>query len=201
MTFLLHYYSEFICQDNLETHQNELHKTLKRFNKIRLYHERGWINILPVKYLLKTPEKYHQIQLNTKEHYNAIMMDIDEEDLLTEWSAVGLPVPTIQTVNKNNNKAHLVWLLNVPVCKRNKVATKYYKAIVESIKILICADKAYTNHQTKNFLNKDLFRVTYNDVAYDLSDFKNYIIRSESKNELNEELVKIESTGGMSPIN
>ncbi|WP_428746108.1 replication initiation protein [Sulfurimonas sp.] len=158
-------------------HKNELNKTLKRFNKIRLYNIYGYMNILPVKYLQKNPNKYIQVQLNTDTHYNAIMMDIDDEELLTEWNAVGLPTPSIQTINKKNNKAHLIWLLNVPVSKKNRKAVKYYKDIVNSIKILIGADKAFQNHQTKNFLNTEQFRVTYNDVAYDLADFKHYIIR------------------------
>jgi len=159
--------------------RDELNRTLKRFNKIRLYHTHGWMNIIPVKYLKKNPQKYNQIQLNTGKHFNAIIMDIDDEELLTEWNAVGLPCPTIQTLNKNNNKAHLVWLLNVPVSKANRKAVKYYKDIVNSIKTLIGADKAYQNHQTKNFLNEELYRVTYNDFAYDLKDFQGFIIKDE----------------------
>ena len=140
--------------------QTQLTKTLNRFNKIRLYHTQGWMHILPIKYLVKNPQKYGQIQLNTDTHFNAIIMDIDDEELLTEWNAVGLPTPTIQTINQNNNKAHLVWLLNIPVSKRNKKAVKYYKTIVDSIKILIGADKAYQNHQIRDrkyVVNNDLY--------------------------------------------
>jgi len=154
------------------------------------------MNILPVKYLKKNATKYKQVQLNTDTHFNAIIMDIDDEDLLTEWNAVGLPTPTIQTLNKNNDKAHLVWLLNVPVSKGNKKAVKYYKTIVESIKLLIGADKAYQNHQTKNFLNTELYRITYNDLAYDLEDFKDFIIKDEKyKVAKDVELAMYESTG------
>jgi hypothetical protein len=135
------------------------------------------MNILPMKQLLKNSNKYRQIQLNTDTHYNAIIMDIDDENLLTEWSSVGLPTPSVQTLNQDNNKAHLVWLLNVPISKRNKKAVGYYKTIVNSIKLLIGADQAYQNHQTKNFLNTQMYRVTYNDVAYDLDDFSYFIIR------------------------
>lgn len=155
--------------------QNELNKTLNRFNKIRLFSVSGHNNILPAQVFKKLARKYQQIQLNTKFHYNAIIMDIDDEMLLTEWSYQGLPTPTIQTVNKNNNKAHLVWLLNTPIYKEHKHAIAYYKAIVNSIKKLIGADPAYQNHQTKNFLNTDLYNVTYNNVAYDLGDFREFI--------------------------
>lgn len=175
--------------------RDELNRTLKRFNKIRLYHTHGWMNILPMKYLKKNPHKYNQIQLNTDTHFNAIIMDIDDEELLTEWNAVGLPCPTIQTLNKHNNKAHLVWLLNVPVSKKNRKAVKYYKDIVNSIKILIGADGAYQNHQTKNFLNEDMYRVTYNDVAYDLEDFQKYIIRDSKYIIIVDKNNKYESTG------
>ena len=175
---------------------NELNKILSRFNKIRLYHNYGYMNILPVKYLKKNPEKYRQIQLNTGKHFNAIIMDIDDEDLLTEWNAIGLPTPTIQTLNNDNDKAHLIWLLNVPVSKKNKKAVDYYKAIVESIKLLIGADPAYQNHQTKNFLNTQMYRVTFNDLAYDLGDFKNFIIRDKKYKVSHEvELEAYESTG------
>ncbi|MDQ1267734.1 MAG: hypothetical protein QG560_377, partial [Campylobacterota bacterium] len=179
-----------LCQ--MKYFQNELNKTLKRFNKIRLYHAHGWMNILPMKYLKKNPQRYNQIQLNTDTHFNAIIMDIDDEELLTEWNAVGLPTPTIQTLNKHNDKAHLVWLLNVPVSKKNRKAIKYYKDIVNSIKQLIGADKAYQNHQTKNFLNEELYRTTYNDVAYDLGDFQGFIIKDEK---YQDDLAELESTG------
>jgi len=154
------------------------------------------MNILPIKYLKKNPQKYKQIQLNTDTHFNAIIMDIDDEELLTEWNAIGLPTPTIQTLNKDNDKAHLVWLLNVPVSKRNRKAVKYYKTIVDSIKLLIGADQAYQNHQTKNFLNSELYRITYNDLAYDLEDFKDFIIREEKyKIAVATELSEYESMG------
>jgi hypothetical protein len=155
--------------------QNELKKTLNRFNKIRVYHNHGYNNLLPIGTFKKYTQNYQQIQLNTSLHFNAIIMDIDDELLLTEWNAKGLPVPTVQTINKNNNKAHLVWLLNTPVYKEHKHAVAYYKVIVNSIKKLIGADPAYQNHQTKNFLNTNLYNVTYNDVAYDLGDFKEFI--------------------------
>jgi|GEM_PF-3089734 len=155
--------------------QNELKKTLNRFNKIRVYHNHGYNNLLPIGTFKKYAQNYQQIQLNTSLHFNAIIMDIDDEILLTEWNAKGLPVPSVQTINKNNNKAHLVWLLNTPVYKEHKHALAYYKVIVNSLKKLIGADPAYQNHQTKNFLNTNLYNVTYNDVAYDLGDFREFI--------------------------
>ncbi|WP_294870036.1 replication initiation protein [Sulfuricurvum sp. RIFCSPLOWO2_12_FULL_43_24] len=129
-----------------------------------------------MEYVCKKPHKYSQIQLNTDTHFNAIIMDVDDEEMLTEWNAVGLPVPTIQTINLNNKKAHLVWLLNVPISKRNKKAVRYYRDIVKSIQILIGADRNYQNHQTKNFLNIHLYHTVYNDYAYDLSEFRQFIL-------------------------
>ena len=89
------------------------------------------MNILPMEYVCNNPHKYAQIQLNTDTHFNAIIMDIDDEEMLTEWNVVGLPVPTVQTFNKHNKKAHFVWLLNVPISKRNKKAVRYYRDIVK----------------------------------------------------------------------
>jgi len=143
---------------------------------MRMYHSRGYVNILPISTLLKTPNNYYQLQINTGFHYHAIMMDIDDESLATEWNSVGLPVPSIQTYNKNNNKCHLVWLLRVPISKNNKRAVSYYKSIVKSITSLIGADPAYQNHQTKNFLNNREFRAYYNDASYELDDFSDFII-------------------------
>jgi len=158
--------------------KNELNKTLNRFNKIRLYHNNGYNNLLPAKIFKKYAHNYQQIQLNTNFHFNAIIMDIDDENLLTEWNLQGLPTPTIQTINKANNKAHLVWLLNTPIWKEHKHAVDYYMAIANSIKKIIGADVAYQNHQTKNFLNTSLFRVVYNDIAYNLGDFKKFILKN-----------------------
>lgn len=163
-----------ICQNSV------LNGILDRFNKIRTYTIYGHMNILPIKYVCKNPTKYGQIQLNTDTHFNAIIMDIDDEDLLSEWNAVGLPVPTIQTINLHNNKAHLIWLLQVPVSKRNKKAVGYYRDIIKSIQILIGADRNYQNHQTKNFLNINLFHTIYNDHAYDLGEFRQFILPSST---------------------
>ena len=161
---------------------NELNKTLNRFNKIRLYHNSGYRNLLPIEVFKNNSHKYQQLQLNTQCHFNAIIMDIDNEDLLTEWNHQGLPTPTIQTVNQENNKAHLIWLLNTPVWKEHKHVVSYYKAIVNSIKKLIGADVAYQNHETKNFLNTKLYRVTYIDVAYNLEDFRDFITPQVKEN-------------------
>lgn len=158
-------------------HKNtELKRVIARFNKIRTYTVHGYMNILPIEYVCKNPHKYSQIQLNTDTHFNAIIMDIDNEEFVAEWSAAGLPVPTIQSFNRDNNRAHLIWLLNVPVSKRNKKAVRYYRDIIKSIQILIGADRNYQNHQTKNFLNTELFRVIYNDYAYDLEEFRQFIL-------------------------
>jgi len=161
--------------------QNELTKTLNRFKKIRLLSNTGYNNLLPIEIFKLNSNKYQQVQLNTGFHFNAIIVDIDNEELLTEWNFKGLPTPTIQTVNKTNNKAHLIWLLNTPIWKKYAHVVKYYKAIVAGIKeTLEGADKAYQNHQTKNFLNEDMYRVTYNDVAYDLGDFREFITSTKN---------------------
>lgn len=161
-------------------HAIELKRVVSRFKKVRTYTIGGYMNILPMEYVCKKPHKYSQIQINTDTHFNAIIMDIDDEEILTEWNAVGLPVPTIQTINLNNKKAHLVWLLNVPISKRNKKAVHYYRDIVKSIQILIGADRNYQNHQTKNFLNTHLYHTVYNDYAYDLSEFRQFIVSTSS---------------------
>ena len=161
--------------------QTELTKTLNRFKKIRLLSNTGYNNLLPIEIFKQNSNKYQQVQLNTGFHFNAIIVDIDNEELLTEWNFKGRPTPTIQTVNKTNNKGHLIWLLNTPIWKKYAHVVKYYKAIVAGIKeTLEGADKAYQNHQTKNFLNEDIYRVTYNDVAYDLGDFREFITTTKN---------------------
>jgi hypothetical protein len=42
--------------------------------------------------------------------------------------------------------------------------------------MLIGADRNYQNHQTKNFLNTHLYDTVYNDYAYDLSEFRQFIL-------------------------
>lgn len=158
-------------------HQNNvLNGILEHFKKIRAYTIYGRMYVLPIKYIRKNPRYYDQLQINTDTHFNAIIMDVDNEELLAEWNDVGLPVPTIQTLNADNNKAHLIWLLNHPVSKTNKKAVGYYRDIVKSIQILIGADQNYQNHQTKNFFNDEAYRVIYNDVAYDLAEFHDFVI-------------------------
>lgn len=162
--------------------ENNIHQStvlngiLERIKKIRAYTIYGRMYILPLKYIRNNSRYYDQLQINTDTHFNAIIMDIDNEDLLAEWNSVGLPVPTIQTLNADNNKAHLIWVLNHPVSKRNKKAVGYYRDIVKSIQILIGADQNYQNHQTKNFFNDEAYRVFYNDVAYDLAEFHDFVI-------------------------
>ncbi len=159
-------------------HRNEINKTLNRFNKIRAYHIKGYNNLLPIEVFKKYAHNYQQIQINTNFHFNAIIMDIDDPKLIARWDEKGLPTPTIQVLNRDNDKGHLIWLLNTPVYKEHKHAVDYYKTIVSSLKELLQADMAYQNHQTKNFLNTNLYRVFYNDVAYDLGDFERFILKN-----------------------
>jgi len=94
---------------NLHLQQTQLTKTLNRFKKIRAYSITGYNNIFPIKDFIKNAHKYQQVQLNTGFHFNAIIMDIDNEELLTEWNYQGLPVPTIQTLNKENRLNETFW--------------------------------------------------------------------------------------------
>jgi len=92
------------------------------------------------------------IQHNSVAMVNALVFDIDR-NYLEEGTC---PAPTFKTTNRENGHAHLVYLLESPVCKSNCAHLKplrYLSAIESGYTALLDADRGYTGLITKNPLS------------------------------------------------
>ena len=111
--------------------------------------------------------------------------DLDWEGSATIWEDLGLPKPTIIIVNRENGHSNTAYELEKEVywpcgTNINKISTKpvdYFKAISRGYTRKLDADYSYTNSSFKNPFS-NLWKVTWNDVKYDLAYLSEFVIIS-----------------------
>lgn len=108
-------------------------------------------------------------------HY--LSFDIDEPSSAFRYEAVGLPPPTIVTVNPVNAHCHYLYKLNTPVAFYNGSRSKpqeFFKGIERAMTDCMAADLAYNHVITKNPLHPR-WQVITNPASYDLSVINEYL--------------------------
>lgn len=120
--------------------------------------------------------KYIQPQLRSK-LLGWLIFDLDYAGAVFSYKNVDLPTPTLTIETKKSGHAHLLYQLATPVAmtaKSSSSAIKYVEAIERAYRHKLRADTAYAGLLTKNPLN-DAWRVSANDVRYDLSELAEYV--------------------------
>jgi hypothetical protein len=105
-----------------------------------------------------------------------LSFDLDMMGGAIYYEVVGLPPPTIITINPENAHCHYLYRLNTPVAyhKNSRSAPQdYFEAVQNEMEIRLRADNAYNHTLTKNPLHPRWKTVT-NPASYDLSDFSEY---------------------------
>ena len=108
-------------------------------------------------------------------HY--LSFDIDEPGSAFRYEAVGLPPPTITTVNPVNAHCHYLYKLNTPVAYHDGSRSKpqdFFEGVQGAMTSSLGADAAFTHMLTKNPLHPR-WRVITNPASYDLDDFNEYL--------------------------
>jgi hypothetical protein len=96
-----------------------------------------------------------QVQVNYPFRLNAFVFDIDNPQ---EFEALS-KMPTFQTFNRDNNKSHLVYMLDKPFEVRNHRLKLDITRLFTQAKIFTHSDTEYRNITTKNPFNTKEFEV------------------------------------------
>ena len=83
----------------------------------------------------------------------ALVFDIDRSDAYFAWSDANLPTPSWIAKNRQNNHAHVGYMLAVPVCTTHNAKQKiieYTAKIQQAYSIALGADRGYSGLITKN---------------------------------------------------
>lgn len=108
-------------------------------------------------------------------HY--LSFDLDDSGSAFRYEAVGLPPPTIITINRKNAHCHYLYKLKTPVAYHANSRAKpqqFFEAIQDAMTKCLKADTAFTHTLTKNPLHPR-WEVITNPASYHLSDFLEYI--------------------------
>ncbi|WP_261521707.1 replication initiation protein [Burkholderia multivorans] len=107
-----------------------------------------------------------------------IVVDVDTPGSAFLWEELGLPPPTIITVNPTTTHCHYLWELKTPVIFTEAGRTqpkRFYENVDSALTHSIPgADPAYVGMFTRNPLHT-YWRTIVHKVSYDLADFGEYL--------------------------
>lgn len=108
-------------------------------------------------------------------HY--LSFDLDLSGAAFRYEDVGLPPPTIITINPINTHCHYLYQLKTPVAYHDNGRVKpqqMFEGIQQAMTQQLGADPAFTHLLTKNPLHPHWKVITHN-VTYDMGDFLEYL--------------------------
>ncbi|EFP67096.1 MULTISPECIES: replication initiation protein [Ralstonia] len=107
-----------------------------------------------------------------------IVIDVDKEKSAYLWEDLGLPPPTIITVNPATTHSHYLWELKTPVIFTEAGRShpkRFYENVDTALTLAIPgADPAYVGKFTRNPLHTYWCTIIHK-VSYDLADFGEYV--------------------------
>ncbi len=161
------------------------------FNTLQVRKSNGTFGKVKKYSILNHPERYIGIQINSIDYLNTLAFDCDHEDVLS-FMDFNLPLPSLTIINNENGRHHhLYYLINpIPLFNTNKKTNSFLCDIYNGISKKLGSDKSYTGIISKNFINKNQFRILGSLKKYSLNDFseftKSHISKSEYKIEVQE---------------
>jgi hypothetical protein len=108
-------------------------------------------------------------------HY--LSFDLDLSGAAFRYEDVGLPPPTIITINPLNTHCHYLYQLKTPVAFHSSSRIKpqqMFEGIQQAMTQQLRADNAYTHFLTKNPIHPR-WKVITHAATYDLGDFTEYL--------------------------
>jgi hypothetical protein len=126
---------------------------------------------------LSTALKFRYIQLNYLV-VNYLTFDIDRPEAALAWEDANVATPNVVVINKENQYAHLIYLLESGVSKFENSSIKalrYLAAVERAYTLKLSADIAYAGLITKNPLNSFWTTWHIHDNLYDLAELADYV--------------------------
>lgn len=131
---------------------------------------------------LKSALKSTYLQPNSLTHKYFIILDLDSDTSVLDWTDKGLPPPHLIVRNLDNGRSHMTYILNtsvkIDVSGRLK-PLKYCSDVEHGLAVRVGADMNYNGLLTKNPFNSSAFKVlSFADQPYDL-DYLNEFVDKE----------------------
>ena len=137
----------------------------------------------------KTAIKMPYIQHNPPSFISSLVFDVDTSDAYFSWFDANLPTPSWISKNRQNNHAHIGYMLATPVCTTHNAKHKiieYTAKIQQAYSLALGADQGYSGLITKNPCNSQWENHIFDVQPYDLGYLADFVELQELKTDLKE---------------
>ena len=137
----------------------------------------------------KTAIKMPYIQHNPPSFISSLVFDVDTSDAYFSWSDANLPTPSWISKNRQNNHAHIGYMLATPVCTTHNAKQKiieYTAKIQQAYSLALGADQGYSGLITKNPCNSQWENHIFDVQPYELGYLADFVELTELKSDLTE---------------
>ena len=137
----------------------------------------------------KTAIQKPYIQHNPPCLITSLVFDIDRSDAYFAWSDANLPTPTWIAKNRQNNHAHVGYMLATPVCTTHRArqnVIEYLAKIEQAYGLALGADRGYTGLITKNPCHGAWENHIFGVEPYELNYLADFVELQELKTDLKE---------------
>lgn len=119
------------------------------------------------------------LQPNSLTHKYFIILDLDSDTSVLDWTDKGLPPPHLIVRNLDNGRSHMTYILKtsvkIDVSGRLK-PLKYCSDVEHGLAVRVGADMNYNGLLTKNPFNSSAFKVfSFEDQPYDLDYLNEFV--------------------------
>lgn len=133
--------------------------------------------------------KMPYIQHNPPSFISSLVFDVDTSDAYFSWFDANLPTPSWISKNRQNNHAHIGYMLATPVCTTHNAKQKiieYTAKIQQAYSLALGADQGYSGLITKNPCNSQWENHIFDVQPYDLGYLADFVELQELKTDLKE---------------
>lgn len=129
------------------------------------------------------------IQHNAPFLISNLVFDVDTPDAYFSWFDANLPTPSWISKNRQNNHAHIGYMLATPVCTSHRAkqnVIEYLAKIEQAYTLALGADRGYSGLITKNPFHSEWENHIFDVQPFDLGYLADFVELQELKTDLRE---------------
>lgn len=129
------------------------------------------------------------IQHNAPCLISNLVFDVDTPDAYFSWFDANLPTPSWISKNRQNNHAHIGYMLATPVCTSHRAKQniiEYLAKIEQAYTLALGADRGYSGLITKNPFHSEWENHIFDVQPFDLGYLADFVELQELKTDLSE---------------
>lgn len=129
------------------------------------------------------------IQHNAPCRISNLVFDVDTPDAYFSWFDANLPTPSWISKNRQNNHAHIGYMLATPVCTTHRARQniiEYLAKIQQAYTLALGADRGYSGLITKNPFHGEWENHIFDVQPFDLGYLADFVELTELKTDLSE---------------